>query len=184
VCVDLALSSSARTPICMPACDADTPCRPGLTCRALPAIAVNGPTWAQACFSSFLGDIGTPCLDVTGANQPDACAGGLCLGDLGLEGYCSADCTSRACPPGAACAALGGAGGPAVCLATCGADACTDDPLLACEAPGDGTLGFTLVGASPPAGPYCAPRRCADSAECGGLPCTELGGASFCQPAG
>jgi hypothetical protein len=182
-CVDLGVTASWRQPLCLPVCQDSAGCRPGLRCRSLPAAEPAGPGWAQVCFPAWLGDLAAPCLDASGVPRPEACTGGLCL-PLGLEGYCSADCGHRPCPTGAACVRLGGADGPSVCLMTCTATPCTGDPLLGCEGAGaGGDLGFELLDVDPPAGPYCAPRRCLSSADCGGLPCTDLGGVHYCQPA-
>ncbi|HEY3358726.1 MAG TPA: PKD domain-containing protein [Polyangia bacterium] len=179
-CADLSVSAAWRQPLCLPACDDAGGCPAGLACRRLPA-ADPAAGWEAACFPAYLGDIGAPCLDASGAPRPEACAGGLCLAELGQSGYCSAECRERPCPAGAACVRLGGATGPAVCLATCTADPCVADPLLACEEPGPGSLGFAVIDSPPPAGPFCAPRRCTGGADCAGLSCVELGGAGFCQ---
>jgi hypothetical protein len=181
-CADVGLSASWRDPFCVATCSAGTTCPDGLSCRDLPAGGATG-TWFSACFPDFLGDVGVPCLDAGGEPEPWTCLGGVCL-ELGSFGYCSAACEIGGCPTGSECARVGGAGGHSVCLATCDASSCSDDPLLGCEAPdATGMLGFEIVDTTPPAGAtYCAPKRCTGPTDCQGLRCTELDGASFCQP--
>jgi len=137
----------------------------------------------SACFPAFLGGVGVPCLDADGLPVPTTCLGGLCL-EVGTFGYCSAACEVGGCPAGSECAKFGGAGGHSVCLGTCDALSCSDDPLLGCEAPdAAGRLGFEIVDVTPPpAATYCAPKRCTGPADCQGLRCEPLDGASFCQP--
>jgi hypothetical protein len=186
-CVDLDPSHLTgdppwRAPLCLATCASTTVCPTGLSCRSLPAAQGLG-TWVSACFPEFLGDVGAPCLDADGQTEPLTCVGGVCL-EVGSSGYCSAACDPASCPAGSACAVVGAAGGHSMCLASCESTACDGDPLLGCEAPDpSGRLGFELVGVSPPAGAtYCAPRRCTGPADCQGLRCEELDGASFCQP--
>jgi hypothetical protein len=181
-CADVGLSAAWRPQLCVATCDAATTCPAGLSCRDLPAADGTG-AWVSACFPGFLGAVGVPCLDADGQPEPWTCLGGVCL-ELGSFGYCSAACEIGGCPAGSECARVGGAGGHSVCLASCETTSCSDDPLLGCEAPdAAGTLGFELVASTPPAGAtYCAPRRCATPADCAGLRCADLGGASFCQP--
>ncbi|MBI5477248.1 MAG: PKD domain-containing protein [Deltaproteobacteria bacterium] len=179
--VNLAAPSPWREPLCLATCASTTVCPTGLACRDLPA-KQSPSTWVSACFPEFLGDVGVPCLDADGAAEWWTCVGGVCL-ELGSFGYCSAACEGE-CPEGSACARVGGAGGHSVCLASCDSIACTDDPLLGCEAPDPtGKLGFEIVDSTPtPGATYCAPRRCTGPADCEGLRCTLLDGASFCQP--
>jgi hypothetical protein len=183
ICVDLGRGAAFRPRLCLQPCAASDECAAGLTCRDL-AAAVPPGSWTRACFVDFLGDVGAPCRDADGQPVHSACVGGLCL-ELGAAGYCSAPCEGDSCPTGSACAQLGGSGGHPVCLADCSSVACSGDPLLGCEAPDPtGGLGFEVVAENPPAGAtYCAPRRCVAAADCQGLPCVEVDGASFCQPA-
>ena len=181
-CVDVSISAPWRDPLCLATCASTTVCPAGLSCRDLPAKQAPG-TWVGACFPAFLGDVGVACLDADGVTEPWTCVGGLCL-ELGSFGYCSAACEIGGCPEGSACARVGGAGGHSVCLADCDSSSCSGDPLLGCEAPDPtGKLGFELVETTPPPGAtYCAPKRCTGPADCQGLRCTLLDGASFCQP--
>jgi hypothetical protein len=180
VCIDLGVSAPWRTPLCLRACAGAGSCRAGFECRQLPTTTVSEPGWATACFPSFLGDLASPCLGPSGEPRPEGCVGGVCL-ELGALGYCSADCRDRPCPSGTACARLLDGTERMACLATCAEVACEDDPLLACEEPGPGGLGFEVLDPEAPAGPYCAPRRCRTAADCRGLACVTVGGEGFCQ---
>lgn len=149
--------------LCLPACDAGA-CPAGLTCQEFPA--GDGSGWVQGCFApGVLGAIGSACKDASGAPDPHACAGGLCL-DIGARGACSATCADTACPASAACASFGSEA-QAVCVQRCteGADDCLGDPWLACEAP-DAPGGFTVTEPPSPDG-YCTPRTCTAADACG-----------------
>ena len=149
VCADLGVSAAWRGPLCVAACPSTTTCPEGTSCRDLPAKEAAG-AWVSACFPAFLGGVGVPCLDADGLPVPTTCLGGLCL-EVGTFGYCSAACEVGGCPAGSECAKFGGAGGHSVCLGTCDALSCSDDPLLGCEAPdAAGRLGFEIVDVTPP----------------------------------
>ena len=173
-CADLALGTvpgSAddnpwRDRHCLRRCALGSDCPAGQRCRLVPTAGVPG-RWEKACFYGFPAELGASCRGAGGATQNNLCLGGLCA-DLGALGMCSADCSNPAvpCPEGTGCAAF--ADGRRLCLRGCSdGNACTDDPLLTCTAPGNpGPLGFTLAGAAPGA-TFCAPRGCTSDVVCG-----------------
>jgi hypothetical protein len=176
-----------REPICLPGCTTSDDCRDGLVCREVPALmpfaATGGPyTWRRACFADALGDNGDSCVSPSGDADPSSCLSGRC--DLyGARGLCTSPCDEFACPSADGCGAFKAAPMQPLCLRRCDAGHPCNDPLLACEAPGQpGSLGFT-VGAGEPAGAtYCAPRRCdADPSVCSPSGhCVPMGGGSYC----
>lgn len=156
----VAVAEPWRKKLCLRACEADDGCQAGLRCRLLPGV---GAGWVKACFVPVPGSIGAACRGPSGKLSNAQCLTGSCE-DLGALGVCTLDCKSEACPAGSGCALLGD--GRTRCLRTCTSAAeCGIDPLLSCELPGGGALGFSIV--SGPPGRYCAPRRCSDSKECG-----------------
>lgn len=170
VCADLAAGITAppadwQRSLCLAACTSDDECPGGLTCQELRS---PGGGWVKGCFApGLLGGMGQSCMDAGGNPDHSACASGFCMA-LGARGICSAVCSAPGtCPASSACAQLN-IGDPSVCLLRCDApDACTSDPWLGCEPPGGaGALGFA-VDEPVFAGGYCAPRTCADPAECG-----------------
>jgi PKD repeat protein len=180
VCANLAAAAPAepldwQRSLCVPACEAGV-CPAGLTCQEFPA--GDGQAWVQGCFApGVLGAIGSSCKDASGAPDPHACAGGVCL-DIGARGACSAPCADTACPASAACASLDSET-PAMCVQRCteGAGDCLLDPWLACEAPG-APGGFIVTEPASPDG-YCTPRTCTEPEACGpDGTCT----AGYCAP--
>lgn len=193
LCMDLSRTTQGdkdtwRRPICVPSCGGEVDCRSELTCRDLPALPPSGKagdpyTWARGCFLSIPGGIGDSCITPGGLSDPPACITGLCE-PLGLRNLCSAGC-SPACPSASACATWNAMIPPAPsaarCLARCDILHPCTDPLLDCQAGGGlGTLGFQLPG-EPAGTQVCAPKRCAQPADCPGGVCKALGAASFCQ---
>jgi PKD repeat protein len=170
VCADLAPTSPDspavwQTQLCLPDC-ADNPCGNGLPCRELAAGSSEG--WVMGCFAGgVLADIGQSCRDEDGATDDSRCSSGSCW-DEGARGLCSDSCDSATCPPSAACATFTAAGLGARCIARCeAASDCSDDPWLACEAPGgSGEKSFTVAESAATLG-YCAPKSCTDGGECG-----------------
>lgn len=164
--------------LCLPGCEDESACPAGLVCRELRNGVGSG--WVHACFvEGLLGAIGAPCVDADGDLDNAACASGRCLAE-GARGMCSDPCTSGSCPGSAACATFSGAELGSYCLARCESIAdCSDDPWLACQAPGgDGDKAFT-VDETPSALGYCAPRACDGGDECGADgDCVE----GFCGP--
>jgi hypothetical protein len=165
-CADLGRALTAppepwQMPLCLPICMTDDDCAPGLRCRALPS---PGPTgWTSACFTGAGAAPGSSCRNAGGQLRDDACVTGQCV-DLGANGLCSLDCAKGPCPPGSVCATF--TDGRHVCLQRCGADVpCDRDPLLACEPPNPGPLGFTADVS--PGVSYCAPKICTKQEDCG-----------------
>jgi PKD repeat protein len=153
-----------QRPRCLQSCASDGDCAAGQRCQDLPDGNVAG-AWTRVCFPAVVAPIGAPCRGPTGALRDEACASGVCA-DLGSTGRCTASCRQTTCPAGSTCAEL--RDGRHLCVEVCAtADACTDDPLLACQAPdGAGPFGFLvrehLAGVT-----YCTPKRCTSAAECG-----------------
>jgi PKD repeat protein len=168
-CADLSLAaaSAPRQPwqeaLCLRACQTDAECGPGLLCRDLPATTPPG-TWTRGCFPGAPEAPGRSCRSASGQLRNDACITGQCV-DLGANGLCSLDCSKSPCPPGTTCAEL--TDGRRVCLQRCSPEVtCDRDPLLACTAPNQGPLGFTVMG-GPPGATYCAPKICSNHEDCG-----------------
>jgi hypothetical protein len=179
-----------REPICLPGCTTDDDCRPGLTCRELPALASGaasgGPySWKRACFADTLADDGDSCIDALGLLDPSRCLSARC-DPFGARGLCTSECDDLACPSDTACAAFKGAPSEHLCLRRCDATHGCADPLLACQAAGlPGSLGFTVGSGEAANTTYCAPRRCdADPTVCApsGRCAPSGGGASYCLP--
>jgi hypothetical protein len=165
--------------LCLPDCEEAGDCPEGLLCRDLRNGLGSG--WVRACFvEGLLGALGDSCTDADGNLDHASCASGRCL-DEGARGMCSDPCTAGSCPGGAACATFLAGETGSFCLARCeSADACTEDPWLACQAPGGvGDKAFTVDETPAPLG-YCAPKACTDGDECGvDGDCVE----GFCGPA-
>jgi PKD repeat protein len=151
-----------QQPLCLRRCDREEDCGAPLRCRDLPARNTDAG-WLRGCFPDYPVAAGGRCRGADGQLQSEICVTGRCL-DLGAEGVCSLDCASSPCPPSMGCADL--TGGRVICLARCSPTVTCDDPLLACQGPNAGPLGFTLHSGTP-AGSFCAPRRCASSDDCG-----------------
>jgi hypothetical protein len=165
-CAELGLTAAMppepwQKQLCLASCTTDDDCAPGLRCRDLPSPTMTG--WTRGCFPGAAAAPGSSCRNAGGQLRNDACVTNQCA-DLGANGVCSRDCSKGPCPPGAVCATF--TDGRQLCLQRCGADvACDSDPLLACEPPNAGPLGFT---ATIPAGAtYCAPKICAKHEDCG-----------------
>jgi hypothetical protein len=165
-CADLSRAATAtaepwQQTLCLQTCVSDDDCAPGLRCRTLPS---PGPTgWTHGCFAGAAAAPGSACRSAGGQLRGGACITGQCV-DLGANGQCSLDCAKGPCPPGAVCAEL--TDGRHLCLQRCSADvACDRDPLLACEPPNPGPLGFTAT--APPGATYCAPKVCTRHEDCG-----------------
>src|SRR5262249_34525097 len=149
VCTDLSLGAPLgsmdawRAPLCLRGCERDDQCPLGQRCRLVPMpgepaplpLAPRGPSsWTHACFGAFPNDLGASCRSGSGELRNELCLGGHCA-DLGALGVCSVDCSVGACPEGTACASFND--GRKLCLRPCGAaNACRDDPLLACAPSG------------------------------------------------
>jgi hypothetical protein len=159
-----------RDALCLPVCTDDSDCRPGFSCRELPALnsgQVSGGsfTWMKACFSDALGNVGDACAAADGLPDDARCLSGRC-DPLGARGVCTADCATVMCPTTAGCAAFNGTPSDHQCLRRCDAQHPCDDPLLDCLAPGgSGAFGFTLSPADPGTS-YCAPKPCTTPADC------------------
>jgi PKD repeat protein len=180
-----ALGAPWRRALCLPSCLQAGDCVAGRICRALPAL-MNGAQlggayqWKLGCFAEVPGEIGDACLDADGAPAPDRCLSGRC-DPLGARGLCTADCTADPCSTESACVTFNQAG-TRRCLVRCdGAHLCAGDPLLDCELPGVGGLGFSPPPDEPAGTAYCAPKRCTKVADCAPAgTCAQMGAASFC----
>lgn len=168
VCVDLARGTGTvarsqpwQAALCLRPCARDDECAPGLRCRLLPA-GENG--WAKACFADLPAELGSSCRAPTGMLRDDLCVTNHCA-DVGALGACTQECRGQDCPPGSECAEL--PDGRRLCLRPCEATfTCTGDPLLACVPANEGP--FQVLGRRPDdATPFCAPKRCTTSDECG-----------------
>jgi PKD repeat protein len=148
-------------PMCLRACDKDSDCAPGLSCRTLPPGSA-GSAWIHGCFAKVPGDVGDECRDAEGNLRDDLCASGLCA-NLGANGMCSASCAVASCPPGADCAVLGD--GRRLCLRPCTNFDCTQDPLLTCIISTQGDLGYQPLSPNA-ASTYCAPKSCNNDGDC------------------
>lgn len=153
--------------LCLSPCATDFDCGDSLVCAQ---VKTATGAIAGACLFPGLAPIGAPCADATGSLDSARCASGTCVA-RGAHGQCAPACTPGGCPTGTACATFGT--GDSQCVASCAsADACTLDPLLACEAPGgSGPEGFTVDEPAFALG-YCAPRACTEAADCPGGSCT------------
>jgi hypothetical protein len=100
--------------LCLPACDADSDCRPGLTCEALPA---GAPTHGGTiCWESDKGKpqpmlgfgLGETC------DEDGDCISNLCLAHpIAEEKVCAAFCNDETpCKADQSCSPMGGCGGP------------------------------------------------------------------------
>lgn len=150
--------------MCLRACQKDSDCAPGLSCRTLPPSRADS-AWIHGCFAKVPGDVGDPCRDDEGNLRADLCASGMCA-NLGANGVCSASCGVDSCPPGSDCAVFGD--GRRLCLRPCTNFACAQDPLLTCVVAGSGNLGYQLADPTSPnaASGYCAPTPCLADTDC------------------
>jgi PKD repeat protein len=184
--VDGGQAESYRQALCVPSCANDFDCRPGFLCRWLPVLAAgaeSGGTFEfdRGCFPpGVFGDDGDACADASGAPDDARCLSGRCE-PFGARGLCTSDCSEIGCPAGTDCVIMNRSM-QRLCLRLCGADASCDDPLLACEMPGDGGLGFSATTNESAGATYCAPRRCMTADDCGPSgACVEDEGVSFCK---
>jgi hypothetical protein len=198
-CIDLARGGAAlpdggttdggasdpfRARVCLPTCVDDTSCRIGFACRAMPEVASGAPlgasyTWVDACFAPVLGDVGAACDDPDGTPNGSRCLTGRCE-SLGARGICTDDCADVACPASAVCVTLPTVG--ARCLRRCTSGGDCGDPLMACDAPGPGGLGFALPPSEPSTTTLCAPKRCTSTPDCAPAgTCQTVSGAQFCR---
>ena len=98
--------------LCLPSCHADTDCRPGLGCEALPETGPsNGETICWESSGDLGAGLGKPC-----AEDAD-CMSNVCLQPpAGGASVCSTFCSDlRPCKQGMTCAPMGGCGGAAGC---------------------------------------------------------------------
>ena len=173
-----------RIHACLPACTTSASCRLGLSCRSLPQVAVGATedepyAWARACFAEVPGAVGESCDDVDGIPEPGQCITGRCE-PLGADGVCTDVCgADQPCPDSAACVTIPSVGPR--CLLRCQTESDCSDPLLACQGPGPGGLGFSLSSSEPASTTLCSPKRCTGVADCTPAgTCVSLGGGQFC----
>jgi PKD repeat protein len=184
---DGGLPQAWRQPICLPACATNDDCRPGLSCREVPALAPGASSggsysWRRACFVDALADDGDACVAPAGEPDPSSCLSGRC-DPFGARGLCTSECDDVQCPSADSCAAFVSTPMQHLCLRRCDASHPCADPLLACEAAGQpGRFGFTVSSSDPAGTTYCAPRRCdVDPTVCSPAGrCVAMGGASYC----
>lgn len=181
---DGGVTGGFRIHACLPSCSTDATCRTGLSCRPLPQVAVGATegapyVWTKACFADVLGDVGDPCDDVAGSPDPGQCLTGRC-DPLGADGLCTDVCSDeQPCPASAACVAIPDVGPR--CLSRCQTGSDCADPLLACQGPGAGGLGYTLPPSEPSTTMLCSPKRCAGATDCAPAgTCVSSGAATFC----
>lgn len=181
---DGGVTGGFRIHACLPACNTTAACRLGLACRDLPQVAVGATedepyTWTRACFADVPSGVGDGCDDVDGHPDPTQCLTGRCE-PLGADGLCTEVCgVAQPCPGSAACVTLPGVGSR--CLLRCQTESECADPLLACQGPGSGALGFTLPSTEPASTTLCSPKRCTAAVDCAPAgSCVNLGGAEFC----
>ncbi|MEO6954944.1 MAG: hypothetical protein ABI321_24305 [Polyangia bacterium] len=173
-----------RVHACLPSCSTSATCRTGFSCRTLPQVAVGADehapySWTQACFAEVLGDVGDSCDDVDGNPDPGQCLTGRC-DPLGADGLCTEACsTDDPCPDSAACVAIPVIGSR--CLLRCESASDCVDPLLTCQGPGVGGLGYTLPSSEATTTTLCSPKRCTSDTDCAPAgSCVSSGGTLFC----
>jgi len=173
-----------RVRLCLPTCSTSATCRTGLSCLPLPEVApgaaLGAPyTWVRACFAPVLGEVGDACAAPDGTLEGSRCSTGRCEA-LGARGVCTDSCDVGApCPDTAACVTMPSIGPR--CLRRCTAGEDCGDPLMQCEGPGAGGLGFSLPPTEPPTTLLCAAKRCTQPSDCAPAgTCKTVGGAQFC----
>lgn len=177
--------------------DPSKACPLGYACRA-PGDPSVGSQAASAIPASDLGGAcsgGTSPGELAGIGS-SSCPRGVCLADArgGIDVYCSADCSTQACPSGYSCQSSTLGNAKRVCVKAASSTYCAEvAPTVKKQAKGqwgfacnpsggvnnnpdcDSAQGFTCLARSPSDGDAYCSRKCDTTADCGpGLFCGEI----------